>query len=50
MVRKLGAIVGSPTVKNGGDKAVQPLRHDAPQALAIAGQGNQFCDLGRSAG
>lgn len=38
IVRSLGAIVGSPTVKNGGEKAVQPLRHDAPQSLAIAGQ------------
>jgi len=37
-VRRLGAIVGSPTVKNGGERAVQPLRHDAPQFLAINGQ------------
>ena len=51
-VRRLGAIVGSPTVKNGGEKAVQPLRHDAPQFLAITGQevcviDNQPCHLGR---
>lgn len=51
-VRSLGAIVGSPTVKNGGEKAVQPLRHDAPQFRAITGQEvgvveSQPCHLGR---
>lgn len=37
MVRRLGAIVGSPTVKNGGENVVQPLRHDARRSLSILG-------------